>query len=72
MEFEVGEHVWLNIRDFKMFNGLAQCFIAKYARSYDFFHKSNFDVYTLKLLTNCVAHLTFYTSKLKLFICDDQ
>jgi len=64
MEFEVGEHVRLNIRDFKMPDGLALCFIANYAWLYEILHKSNFDVYTLKLLTNFVAHLTFYLSKL--------
>jgi hypothetical protein len=72
MEFEVREHVWLNIQDFKIPNGPTLCFIAKYGRPYEILHKSNFDVYTLKLLTNFVAHVTFYISKLKLFLCDDQ
>jgi len=72
MEFEVGENVWLNIWDFKMPIGPALCFIVKYAKPYETLHKSNFDVYTLKLLTNFVAHLTFYIFKLKLFLCDDQ
>jgi hypothetical protein len=72
MEFEVGEHVLLNIWDFKMPDGPALCFIVKYVRPYEILHKSNFDVYTLKLLTIFVAHLTFYISKLMLFLCDDQ
>lgn len=41
VEFEVGQHVWLNIWDFKMPDGLAPCFIVKYARSYEFLHKLN-------------------------------
>jgi hypothetical protein len=72
VEFEVGQHVWLNIRDFKMPNGLAPCFIAKYARFYETFHKPHLDMYTLKLPTNFVAHSTFHVSKLKLFLWDDQ
>jgi hypothetical protein len=32
IEFEVGQPVWLNIQDFKMHDGLAPHFIAKYAR----------------------------------------
>jgi len=30
------------------------------------------DVYTLKLATNFVAHLTFHVLKLKLFMSDEQ
>ncbi len=56
----------------KMFNGLDPCFIAKYARSYEILRKSHLDVYTLKLLTNFVGHLTFHISKLKFFLCDDH
>ncbi len=72
VEFNVGQHVWLNIWDFKMPNGLAPIFIAKYAGSYEILHKSHPDVYTLKLSTNFVAHLIFHVSKLKLFLRDEQ
>jgi hypothetical protein len=51
---------------------LAPHFIAKYVRPYEILHKSHFDIYTLKLLINFVAHLTFHISKLKLFMCDEQ
>lgn len=30
MEFEVGQHVWLNIKNFKMLDGLVTCFTTKY------------------------------------------
>ncbi len=63
--------MWLNILDFKMFNGLNPCFIAKYARFYEILRNLHLDVYTLKLSTNFVGHLTFHVSKLKLFLCDD-
>jgi hypothetical protein len=53
-------------------NRLAPCFIAKYARPYEILHKLHPNMYTLKLLANFVAHLTFHVAKLKLFLCDEQ
>jgi hypothetical protein len=50
---------------------LAPHFIAKYVGPYEILHKSHFDIYTLKLLINFVAHLTFHISKMKLFMCDE-
>ncbi len=67
MEFEVGQHMWLNIKDFKMPNGLAPCFPTKYVGLYEVVAKFHFDVYTLKFLTSFVAHMIFCVSKLKLF-----
>ncbi len=64
--------MWLNIQDFKMLDGLAPCFIAKYVRPYKIFHKLHPNMYTLKLLVNFVAHLTFHVSNLKLFLHDEQ
>jgi len=55
-----------------MSNGLAPHTIAKYEGPYEILHKPHPDVYTLKLLVNFVAHLTFHISKLKLFLCDEQ
>jgi hypothetical protein len=72
VEFEVGQHVRLNIQDFKMFNGLAPSFIAKHTRFYEILHKPHPDVCTLKLPSNFVAHPTFHILKLKLFLCDEQ
>jgi hypothetical protein len=60
--------VWLNIWDFKMHDGLTPCLIAKCVRSYETFHKSHPNMYTPKLPTNFMAHLTFHVSKLKLFL----
>jgi hypothetical protein len=42
--------MWLNIQDFKVPNGLAPCFIAKYAKPYEILHVRHPDMYTLKLL----------------------
>jgi len=72
VEFEIRQHMWLNIHDFNMFNLFAPCFIAKYAGPYETLHKLHLNVYTLKLLVNFVAHPTFHVSKLKLFLHDDQ
>jgi hypothetical protein len=72
VKFEVGQHEWLNIQDFKMFDGLAPHFIAKYARHYEILYKPHFNMYTLKLLANFVAHPIFHISKLKLFLHNKQ
>jgi hypothetical protein len=64
--------MWLNIRDLKMSDGLAPCFPTKYVRLYEIVTKLHFDVYTLKLLTSFVAHMTFHISKLKLFMKDEK
>jgi hypothetical protein len=59
MEFEVGQHMWLNIRDFKMPNGLAPHFTSKYVKPYESLHKLYPNLYSIKLLINFVAHSTF-------------
>jgi len=53
-------------------NRLAPCFIANYTGLYEILHKPHPNMYTLKLLANFVAHLTFHVSKLKLFLHDEQ
>jgi hypothetical protein len=72
VDFDVGQHKWLNILDLKMFDGLAPCFIAKYVGPYEILHKSHFDMYSLKLPTNFLAHSTFHVLKFKLFLRDEQ
>jgi hypothetical protein len=53
-------------------NGLAPHFIAKYMGTYEILHKLHLNVYTLKLLTNFVAHPTFHILKPKLFLHVNQ
>jgi len=72
VEFEVGKHMWLNIHDFKMPNGLAPCFTTKYVGLYEIVANPQPNVYTLKLPTRFVAHPTFHISKLKLFLNDEK
>jgi hypothetical protein len=64
--------MWLNIQDFKMPNGLAPCFITKYVGLYEIVTKPQPNVYTLKLPTRFVVHLTFHSLKLKLFLNDEK
>jgi hypothetical protein len=70
VEFKVGQHMWLNIRDFKLLDGLALHFIAKYVGLYEILHKSHPNVYTLMLSIDFVAYPTFHVSNL--FLCDEQ
>jgi hypothetical protein len=49
VEFEVGQHTWINIKDFKMPDGLAPHYTTKYVRPYEIIAKPHFNVYTLKL-----------------------
>jgi hypothetical protein len=54
-------------------NGLAPQFPCQIHRALqNFAFKPHIKMYTLKLLVNCVAHLTFHVSKLKLFLRDEQ
>jgi hypothetical protein len=55
MEFEVGQYMSLNIQDFKMHDGLAPHFTAKYVGLYENLHNLHLDMYTLKLSINFVA-----------------
>jgi hypothetical protein len=63
IKHKIGQHVWLNIQDFKMHDGLAPCFIAKYVGPYENLHNLHPDMYTLKLSISFVAHSTFHISK---------
>ncbi len=52
VEFEVGQHMWLDIQDFNMLDGLASQFIAKYVGPYEIVVKPHPNVYMLKLPTS--------------------
>ncbi len=47
IEFKVGDLMWLNIKDFKMLETLANRFVPKYVGLYKIIHKPYPDVYTL-------------------------
>jgi hypothetical protein len=65
IKLKMGDLMWLNIKDFKMLEALANRFIPEYAGLYKVIHKPHPDVYTLQLLTTLVVHPTFHVSKLK-------
>jgi hypothetical protein len=65
IEFKVGDLAWLNIKDFKMPETLANRFIPKYAGLYKNIRKPHPDVYILQLPMTLVTHPMFYVSKLK-------
>jgi hypothetical protein len=65
IECEVGDLVWLNIKDFKMPKTLVNKFVLIYVGPYKIIRKPHFDVYILQLPMTLVAHLTFHMSKLK-------
>ncbi len=60
MEFEVGQHVWLNIQDFKMPKGLAPHFNPKYARPYEILHKLHLIHFKVEDSTFCILKLNFF------------
>jgi hypothetical protein len=68
VEFEVGQHVWLNIWDFKMLDGMAAHFTTTYVEFYEILHKLHFNVYILKFPNNFVALPTFHVLTLKLIM----
>ncbi len=68
MEFEVGQHMWLIICDFKMFDGMAPPFTITYVELYEILHKLHLNVYILKFPTNFMALPTFHVLTLKSFI----
>jgi hypothetical protein len=72
VKFEVGQHMWLNVWDLKMFDRLAPHFIVTYVKLYENLHKPHLDLYTLKLQINFVAHPIFQVSKFKLFLFYEQ
>jgi hypothetical protein len=66
IEFEVGDLMWLNIKNFKIPKTLPNKFVPKYVGPFKIIHKPHPNVYILQLSTTLVAHLTFHVSKLKL------
>jgi hypothetical protein len=49
VKFKFRQHMWLNIRDFKMPHGLTPHFITKYARPHENLYKLHLDMYNLKV-----------------------
>ncbi len=66
MNFEEGDELWLNIKNFRLPEGLSHKFLGPYAGSFKVLEKKFFDIYKLELLENLKVHPTFHVSLLKL------
>ncbi len=65
VKFEVGDKVWLNIRNFQLPEGLSHKFMGPYAGPFKVLEKKLSDTYKLELSENLRVHPTFHVSLLK-------
>ncbi len=62
--------MWLNIKNFRLLEGLNHKFLGPYASSFKVLEKKLSDTYKLKLPKNLRVHPTFHVSLLKPIACD--
>ncbi len=65
VNFEEGDEVWLNIKNFWLPKGLSHKFLGPYAGPFKVLEKKFPDTYKLKLLENLKVHPTFHVSFFK-------
>jgi len=65
VKFQVGDEVWLNIKNFRLLKGLSHKFLGPYASPFKVLEKKLFDTYKLELPKNLIVHPTFHVSLLK-------
>jgi hypothetical protein len=65
VKFQVGDEVWLNIKNFRLPKGLSHKFLGPYAGPFKVLEKKLSDTYKLELLENLRVHPTFHVSFLK-------
>jgi hypothetical protein len=65
VNFEEGNEVWLNIKNFRLQEGLSQKFLSPYAGPFKVLEKKFLNTYKLKLLENLKVHPIFHLSLLK-------
>jgi hypothetical protein len=65
VKFQVGDEVWLNIKNFRLPEGLSHKFMGPYAGPFKVLEKKLSDTYKLELLENLRIHPTFHVSFLK-------
>jgi hypothetical protein len=70
LKFQVGDEVWLNIKNFWLPEGLSHKFLGPYAGPFKVLEKKLSDTYKLELLENLRVHPTFHVSFLKLVARD--
>jgi hypothetical protein len=66
VKFQVGDEVWLNIKNFRLPEGLSHKFLGPYAGPFKVLEKKLSDTYKLELPENLRVHPTFHVSLLKL------
>ncbi len=64
MKFQVGNEMWLNIKNFRLLEGLSHKFIGPYAGPFKVLEKKLSDTYKLELPENIRVHPTFHVSLL--------
>ncbi len=70
MKFQEGDEVWLNIKNFRLPEGLSHKFLGPYESSFKVLEKKLFDTYKLELPKNLRIHPTFHVFLLKPVSCD--
>jgi hypothetical protein len=59
VNFEKGDEMWLNIKNFRLQEGLSHKFLGPYAGRFKVLEKKFPDIYKLKLPKNLKVHLVF-------------
>ncbi len=70
VNFEEGNEVWLNIKNFQLPEGLSHKFLGPYASPFKVLEKKFLNIYKLELLENLKVHPIFHVLLLKLVSCD--
>jgi len=70
VKFQEGDEVWLNIKNFRLLEGLSHKFLGPYVGPFKVLEKKLFDTYKLELLEILRVYLTFHVSLLKSATCD--
>jgi hypothetical protein len=65
VNFQVGDEVWLNIKNFRLPEGLSHKFLGPYTGPFKVLEKKLSDTYKLELPKNLRVHPTFHVSFLK-------
>jgi len=70
VNFEEGDEMWLNVKNFRLREGLSHKFLGPYAGPFKVLEKKFPDTYKLELSKNLKVHPVFHVSLLKLVARD--
>jgi hypothetical protein len=70
VNFEEGDEMWLNVKNFQLREGLSHKFLGPYAGPFKVLEKKFPDTYKLELSKNLKVHPVFHVSLLKLVARD--